>query len=65
MIHQPMRGDKVEAWIKAARDEQAPFASFDPEARVSWYTLDGLLDAYRLHADTGTPLGEPVEEGKC
>lgn len=46
----PRRGDTVEAWLKAQRD-----ASADP---AEWQAMDGLLDLYRLHADTGTPLDQ-------
>lgn len=28
-----------------------------------WSTLDYLLDLYRLHADTGTPLSQDVVDG--
>ncbi len=50
----PERGDTVAEWIKRQRDEYP--------ARLSdeWYTLDRLLDDYRLHADCGTPLTEPT-----
>lgn len=53
------RGDVVETWIKRHRDEWAiggrpPLGS--TLQRAGWDALDGLLDEYRLHADTGTPL---------
>jgi hypothetical protein len=48
------RGDVVEAWIKRSRD---CWASDDP----GWTALDYLLDDYRGHADTGTPLTEDVQ----
>ncbi len=49
----PARGDAVEAWLKGQRDALA-----DGYGRLpAWYALDDLLDDYRLHADTGTPLG--------
>ncbi|MFE9432383.1 hypothetical protein ACFYNA_15495 [Streptomyces sp. NPDC006640] len=54
---QARRGDAVEAWLKAQRDAAADH----PEA---YQAADGLLDVYRLHADTGTPLGEHVCEGR-
>lgn len=60
MSHQPKRGDDVEAWIKRARDELGPTdnnAYYHP-----WFALDQLLDDYRAHADTGTPLSEEVRE---
>lgn len=53
----PRRGDPFEQWLKAHRDA----AQDNPE---SWNVLDGILDHYRLHADTGTPLGEHACEGR-
>lgn len=53
----PQRGDQVEAWLKTQRDAAADY----PEA---YQAADRLLDLYRLHADTGTPLGEHVCEGR-
>lgn len=49
----PRRGDAVEAWIKRTRDE---WANGD-----AYRALDGLLDDYRDHADTGTSLDQPIE----
>lgn len=54
---QARRGDAFAAWLKAQRDACFGHAS-------SWAAVDGLLDQYRLHADTGTPLGEHVCEGQ-
>lgn len=59
--HQPQRGDAVEAWLKAERDAQKDQYGHAP----LWYALDNLLDRYRLHADTVTPLGEHVCEPHC
>jgi hypothetical protein len=53
----PRRGDQFEEWLKAQRDAAADY----PEA---YQAADGLLDLYRLHADTRTPLGEHVCEGR-
>lgn len=57
--HQPRRGDHIEAWLKTQRDlhrdAQGP--------TCGWQHLDDLLDDYRLHADTGTPLSDHVCEG--
>ncbi|TXJ78591.1 hypothetical protein E2C11_16420 [Streptomyces lavendulae] len=55
---QPRRGDQVEAWLRARRDEHRD------TGHGVWSTLDALLDQYRLLADTGTPLGEHVCEGR-
>jgi DNA polymerase-3 subunit epsilon len=52
--HLPHRGDAVEAWLKSHRDQQHDQYGATP----IWWALDNLLDRYRLHADTGTPLGE-------
>lgn len=52
----PRRGDAIEAWLKAQRDE------YEQRSSPQWQALDDLLDTYRLHADTGTPLGEHVCE---
>lgn len=48
----PRRGDHVEAWLKAQRD------TYDRDHDRQWSALDDLLDEYRLHADTRTPLHE-------
>ncbi|BFP50055.1 hypothetical protein KCMC57_64230 (plasmid) [Kitasatospora sp. CMC57] len=50
----PRRGDAIEAWLKAQRDR------FDRHGDSSefWHEFDTILDEYRLHADTGTPLGQ-------
>jgi hypothetical protein len=55
---QPRRGDAFEAWLKAQRDE------YEVRSSPQWIALDEVLDTYRLHADTGTPLGEHVCEGR-
>lgn len=54
----PRRGDAVEAWLKTQRDDNRD------TGRGVWTTLNDLLDLYRLHADTGTPLTEHVCEGR-
>lgn len=53
--HQARRGDEVEAWLKRHRDAY-------PDTSIAWIKIDGLLDDYRLHADTGTPLSGEVDE---
>jgi hypothetical protein len=55
--HQPHRGDRFEAWLKEQRDACFGHAT-------TWGAVDGLLDRYRLHADTRTPLGQHVCEGQ-
>jgi hypothetical protein len=52
----PARGDQFEAWLKAQRDLCEGHAS-------TWNVVDGLLDQYRLHADTGTPLDQHACDG--
>lgn len=54
----PQRGDAFEQWLKAQRDLCFGHAT-------TWGAVDGLLDQYRLHADTGTPLSEHVCEGQA
>jgi hypothetical protein len=51
---QARRGDAVEAWIKRHRDEYQ-------SGHSDWIAMDALLDDYRAHADTGTPLNEDVQ----
>lgn len=51
----PRRGDPVEQWLKAQRDTSTTWSD--------WHVLDGLIDHYRLHADTGTPLGQHACDG--
>ncbi|MEU2996853.1 hypothetical protein ABZ684_04650 [Streptomyces sp. NPDC006995] len=55
--HRPRRGDAVAQWLRAQREAAADY----PEA---YQVTDGLLDLYRLHADTGTPLDGHVCEGR-
>ena len=57
----PQRGDQFETWLKEQRDEHNSYGTGDHEMSD---ILDNLLDRYRLHADTGTPLGEHVCEGR-
>jgi hypothetical protein len=52
----PARNSDVEAWLKQARD----FNDFDT---LRYLIIDELLDDYRLHADTGTPLSEHACDG--
>jgi predicted TIM-barrel fold metal-dependent hydrolase len=51
------RADDVAAWIKEHRDRYLNGA----ERTGAWYAIDDLLDDYREHADTGTPLNERVQ----
>lgn len=60
--HLPRRGDDVEKWLKAKRDTYA-HRRFEPSQAMIYDALDGLLDDYRLHCDTGTPLLEHACEG--
>lgn len=52
--HQPRRGSDVEQWLRRKRDEYEVAPGVRDAAE--WNALDNLLDDYRLHADTGTPL---------
>lgn len=58
--HRPARGDDVEAWLRIERDRYEDHYGRMP----AWYAIDRVLDTYRLHADTGTPLTEHVCEGR-
>lgn len=51
----PHRGDAFDHWLRDQREQADP---------ISWVTIAELLDRYRLHADTRTPLGEHVCEGR-
>lgn len=53
----PVRGDHIDQWLRAQRDK---YQSCDSQ----WDVIDTVLDHYRLHADTGTPLDEHVCEGR-
>lgn len=55
----PQRGDDVERWLKTNRDR---YAGGDENTDGMYYALDDLLDAYREHADTGTPLDAEVRQ---
>lgn len=57
----PARGDDVEAWLKGQRDAHSDRYGVTP----AWYVLDDVLNAYRLHADTGTPLDQHVCDCDC
>lgn len=48
--HVPRRDDAVATWLKQMRDRDRE-AGYD-----AWTVLDFVLDEYRLHSDTGTPL---------
>lgn len=52
VYHEPRRGDEIESWIKRWRDGYGTSRDFD----AAWTALNHLLDDYRDHADTGTPL---------
>lgn len=56
--HRPERGSNVEAWIKHYRDQHR---ATDGTLTGAWHAVDGLLDDYREHADTGTPLSLTVD----
>ncbi len=56
---QPRRDDKVAAWLKANRDQYKDGTGDSADA--IFYALDALLDSYRDHADTGTPLDQEVK----
>lgn len=51
----PRRGDAFDHWLRDQREQADPVAA---------HIVDGLLDTYRLHADTRTPLNEHVCSGQ-
>lgn len=57
--HQPHRDDAVARWLKAKRDKAGA-----AQHEYAYHIIDWLLDDYREHADTGTPLDATVERGK-
>lgn len=59
MSFRPKRGDEVEAWLKRQRDSYDQSNGYGYSA---YRALDFALDEYRLHADTGTPLSEEINE---
>lgn len=61
--HQPHRGSDVESWLRAKRDAQASSPFEDGGQPGIWYILDDILDEYRLRADIGIQLGDPIPDG--
>lgn len=57
----PSRDDDVATWLKAARDQENGDGT--PWDRARWNVLDDLIEEYRLHADTGTPLLQHACDG--
>jgi hypothetical protein len=55
----PDRDDPVAAFIRRHRDLHA---QQDEVGTAAFGAVDDLLDAYRLHADTGRPLTEPTPD---
>lgn len=58
-IHHPERGSDIDAWLKRHRDQYVNHST--GEKTGVWHAIDGILDDYRDHADTGTPLGQDVQ----
>jgi hypothetical protein len=52
----PSRGDEFAAWLRAQRDAL-------PVSTIAHNVVDELLDTYRLHADTRTPLDRHACQG--
>jgi hypothetical protein len=55
-LYRPVRGDQVEAWIKEWRDH------YIGSGFTVWDVLDDMLDEYRLRADLGRSLSEPLPD---
>jgi len=57
---EPRRGDDVDRWLKRWRDRyREDGGEWEP---IAYGAIDDMLDDYRLHAGTGTPLDEEVRE---
>jgi hypothetical protein len=56
--HFPERGDPVETWLLAKRNERGWHGTND---RTAFNLIDGLLHDYQRHADTGTALDQDPE----
>lgn len=54
----PSRDDDVAAWLKRERDQYRRL-----QMRAAAHVIGNLLDEYRLHADTGTPLLQHACDG--
>lgn len=52
--------ESIETWLKKWREE---YRDPDGQKRNPWYTVDGMLDDFRLHMQTGTPLDQPAADG--
>jgi hypothetical protein len=50
----PRRSDAIDHWLRDQREQADP---------STWHTINNLLDRYRLHADTKTPLDMHVCRG--
>lgn len=59
----PCKDDDVARWLKWLRDQESNGS--DGYKSNLYPVLDWLLDEYRLHCDTGTPLNEHVCEYMC
>lgn len=59
--HRPNRDDDVAGWLKRQRDKYRRMGEV-LESQIH-LAIDDLLDDYRLHADTGTPLSEEALDG--
>lgn len=56
--HQARRDDDVDRWLKRKRNELDDYGWL----AIVRSAIEDLLDDYRLHADTGTPLDAEVSE---
>lgn len=54
----------VDAWLKKHRDGYVVTDDLGISDRIgAWWDLDAVLDDFRLHIQTGTPLTEHAHEG--
>ena len=57
----PERGDQVDRWLKKWRDS---FPQGVQGTSHGWHVVDDILNDYREHADTGTPLDAEIERDR-
>lgn len=54
----PSRGDDVQTWLLRKRGDNL----HNPDA---WLLIESLISDYDVHAETGIPLGQPVNDPYC
>lgn len=59
----PSRDDAIVEWLRRWRDRYDDDTKRFNDFGSPYWLLDSMLDDYRLHADTGTPLDQHACEG--